>query len=65
MICPFRSDIDFDYEIRNSQVVENAQHMKYPECYGEECPFYDTDKMFGCKCKRVDAMTICEDDMEE
>ena len=55
MKCPFRVNVEMDYETRTingkSVVIQTGQREEYPECYGYgECPFMDC---FG-SCKRMD-----------
>lgn len=44
MVCPMRLNTKMEYESNEKikAVVLTSKEETYPECYGEECPWYDT-----------------------
>lgn len=45
MVCPMRVDLQMEYETNEKikTVVCTSKKEVYPECYGEECPYYSTE----------------------
>ena len=42
MKCPFRVNISWGYKpISDNGYLQTRQEETYPECYGNDCPFYD------------------------
>ena len=54
MNCPFRVNVEMDYETRMADgktvIVQVGQREEYPECYQGDCPFYN----YLGFCKRTD-----------
>lgn len=50
MICPYRHGMKFDVGAVNGKVVITSQEEFYPECYEDDCPYWD---YFG-KCKAIE-----------
>ena len=40
MICPFRTGVNFETEEVGNKIVIRSQEEYYPECYQEDCPYY-------------------------
>lgn len=56
MVCPMRLNVKMSYETNETlkTVVCTSKEETYPECYGEECPWYDTKYVTeGDKVKEV------------
>ncbi len=58
MKCPFRIDLEYEYvqlisgkDDKEDSYLEKAQRQRYPECEGDECPFY----AYGA-CERVNLL---------
>lgn len=57
MKCPFRTRLIRDFEKAKETVIVKAETIEYPDCYEEECPFFDSvSTMSGCK------RTECEEE---
>ena len=43
MKCPFRNGVKFDLKKvgDSNSIVITSQEEYYPECYEEECPYYE------------------------
>lgn len=69
MKCPYRPEIEYEYLSRyerdklgstnDLRPVEKAQRTVFPDCYEEECPFYNSWALNSRekKCNRVIAET--------
>ena len=51
MICPYRHGVKMDLATMNGKVVVTSQEEYYPECYEEECPYYD----YAGTCRLVES----------
>lgn len=54
MVCPFRIDVEREYGKvvagDSSAIMETAVREIFPECQGEECPYYS----FIDSCSRIE-----------
>lgn len=50
MVCPLRAKTTYIYNDKmvNGALVLNAQFEEWPECYGHDCPFYNTWSKYSC-----------------
>lgn len=46
MKCPFRTKVVREYERVKDVCLLKEECIEYPECYGDECPFYNN--ITGC-----------------
>ncbi len=46
MKCPFRTKVVREYERVENTCLLKEERIEYPECYEDECPFYNT--ITGC-----------------
>lgn len=52
MRCPFRLSVSFEYvkvDGTESDYLEKSQLQEYPECYENECPYFD----YHGNCDRI------------
>lgn len=62
MICPFRGGVKMSYiEVQGKEgdtdYLIKEQTPFYPECYGDDCPFYN----WNGSCDRVERITNSDD----
>ena len=50
MVCPCRTAIRFEVASVGGKAVVKSQEQYFPECYEEECPYYD----YPDTCKAID-----------
>ena len=41
MVCPYRSGVKFEIAEVGNKTVITSQEEYYPECYEEECPYWE------------------------
>lgn len=50
MKCPFRTKLVRELEKAGNTYLVKSENIEYPDCYEEECPFFDSiSTMSGCK----------------
>lgn len=55
MKCPFRTRLVRDFEKTKETVIVKAETIEYPDCYEEQCPFFDSlSTMTGCKRTEIE-----------
>lgn len=47
MVCPFRVKMTYEYEVNmgTNRILEKSQTQEYPECYEDECPFWNANDL--------------------
>lgn len=65
MLCPFRLNIEYEYDKIGDAVVVSKQKEVYPECYGENCHYYKWDVDKGYYCTQANRLVIDDEEMKE
>lgn len=49
MKCPFRTKLVREFEKVKETVIVKSETVEYPDCYEEQCPFFDAiSSITGC-----------------
>lgn len=51
MKCPCRLNKEYDVKQIGNNAFITAEREVYPDCYEDECPFYDS---YSGRCRQVD-----------
>ena len=50
MKCPFRNGVKYELKNAGDSIVVTSQEEYYPECYGNDCPYY----IYSGRCAAIE-----------